>query len=125
MSDDDGKRALVVEDEPSISMLCRRVLINEGYDVDIVDTGMAAENAVSQREYDILLCDIRLPVESGYEFYIWLRQEYPRMSKHVIFMTGGMMDGEIMDLLKRSGQPYLLKPFRPDELKKTLAAFTK
>ncbi|OGN89357.1 MAG: hypothetical protein A2158_05050 [Chloroflexi bacterium RBG_13_46_14] len=110
------KRVLIVEDEPAISSVCQRILNKEGFITDIVDNGEAAEKAVIERQYDLLLLDIRLPIESGAEFYVWLLQEYPQLSRRVIFMTGSVMGGDTINLLKRSGQPYLLKPFRPEEL---------
>jgi len=113
--------ALIIEDEPAISSLCRRILTGEGFYVTIVDNGQDAEEAVAAQEYDLLLVDIRLPVESGLDFYVWLVQTYPRMAGRVVFMTGGMMGGETMRLLEKSKRPYLMKPFRPFELKGIIA----
>jgi DNA-binding response OmpR family regulator len=110
------QRILIVEDELAISKLCKRVLTNEGFEVTIVDNGKDAEESVAECQYNLLLVDIRIPAESGYDFYVWLMQEYPHIVKRVIFMTGSAMGGDIMNLLQNSGRPYLLKPFRPDEL---------
>lgn len=117
MAEQTQKKALIIEDEPIISKMCQRVLSNEGFNVETVDNGQDAEKVVSSLEYDLLLVDIRLPVESGSDFYLWLMQEYPETAKNVIFMTGSVMGGDTMDLLQKSGRPYLLKPFRPDDLK--------
>ncbi|MBN2240674.1 MAG: hypothetical protein JW712_12945 [Dehalococcoidales bacterium] len=68
--------------------------------------------------------DIRLPVESGSDFYKWLQEKFPKAAERVIFMTGSVMGGDTMDLLHKSGRPYLLKPFRPDELKAIVSEFT-
>jgi DNA-binding response OmpR family regulator len=111
-----NKRVLVIEDEPSISTICKRVLTTNGYVVDTALDGELAEQEILKIEYDIILCDIRLPVISGIEFYIWLKQEYPEMARRVIFMTGSVMGGEAVNFLEKSGRPYLLKPFRPEEL---------
>lgn len=110
------KRVLVIEDEPSISTICKRVLTTNGYVVDTAPNGELAEQEILKNEYVIILCDIRLPVISGIEFYIWLKQEYPKMARRVIFMTGSVMGGEAVNFLEKSGRPYLLKPFRPEEL---------
>ena len=110
------KIALVVEHETAIGRACQRVLKAQGFEVDIVSDGKAAQESVEKQQYDLLLLDIRLPIVNGIELYVWLQQEYPQLSKRVIFMTGSVMGGETMTLLERSGQPYLLKPFRPEEL---------
>jgi DNA-binding response OmpR family regulator len=112
----DTSKVLIIEDEPSISTLCKRILSSKGYIVDTAFNGETAEGYVSKTEYSIILCDIRLPIISGIDFYIWLKQEHPKMAKRVIFMTGSVMGGEAVNFLENSGRPYLLKPFRPDEL---------
>lgn len=109
-------RVLIVEDEPSIIGVCKRVLNGEGFEVDVAGNGKAAEDSVAKRQYDLLLVDIRMPVESGIEFYVWLQRGYPHLSSRVIFMTGSVMGGETMTFLEGSGRPYLLKPFRSEEL---------
>lgn len=108
--------ALVVEDEPSIITVCRRVLAEEGYDVSIAEDGNLAEELTSSNVYDLILCDIRLPEVSGIDFYIYLQQENPVQAKKVIFMTGSVMSGETVSFLEKCGRPYILKPFRPSEL---------
>lgn len=112
-----NNKALIVEDERSISNLCERVLSSEGYEVDVVEDGRAAGTAIGNTEYQLILLDIRLPVESGIDLYIWMQQEQPDMAKKVIFMTGSVLGGDSVVFLERSGRPYILKPFRPDDLK--------
>lgn len=110
------KKALIAEDEPAIRDMCKRVVSNEGLVADVVGDGKSAQKLVQKQQYDLLLVDIRMPEMGGIEFYDWLQKEYPPLSKHVIFMTGSVTGGEIITFLERSGQPYLLKPFRPNEL---------
>ena len=125
MSEEERGRVLIVEDEPTISKLCQVVLTAEGFNVDIAGDGSTAKELVTRNGYNLLLVDIRLPIESGYDFYVWLLQEQPILSKCVIFMTGGVIGGEVTKLLKNSGRPYLLKPFRPEELINTVDEFLK
>jgi DNA-binding response OmpR family regulator len=120
MSVEIQKRILIVEDEPAISALCKRVMIAEGYEVDVVSDGKAAGEAIVNNEYRVILLDIRLPVESGIDLYIWLQQEYPDIAKTVIFMTGSVLGGDSVVFLERSGRPYILKPFRPNDLKEKI-----
>ncbi len=117
------KKALIIEDEPSIAGLCKKILKQEGFIADIADNGETAEKLITENDYELILMDIRLPVVSGIDVYIWLQQEYPEVTRNVIFMTGSIMGGETMNLLQSAGRPYLLKPFRPDELKQLIDAF--
>lgn len=125
MSEKERPRILIVEDEPSICAICERVLTGNGFEVHVVNDGETAESSVAKQKYDLLLLDLRLPKESGIDFYVWLQQEYSPLSKRVIFMTGSVMGDETMTLLKRSEQPYLLKPFRPEELTSMVDGFLK
>ena len=111
-----GNKVLIVEDEPTIVIVCKRILEGKGFRVDTANNGKAAKESVTKQQYDLLLLDIKLPEISGTEFYAWLRKEYPQISRRVIFMTGSVMESQTIALLERSGQPYLLKPFRPADL---------
>jgi len=116
MPEEEKRRVLVVDDEPAICAVCKRVLTKNGFEVDIVNDGETAEKSVEEQTYDLLLVDIRLPKESGIEFYVWLKQVYQLIAERVIFMTGSVMGGDVATFLKQSARPYLFKPFRPDEL---------
>ncbi|HEY82645.1 MAG TPA: response regulator [Dehalococcoidia bacterium] len=52
------KRILVVEDEPTISELCQRVLASKGFEVDIAANGKIAQDMVEKLDYKLLLIDI-------------------------------------------------------------------
>ena len=49
------KRILVVEDEPGISQLCLRVLISEGFEVDITVNGEVAQDKLGEKDCDLCL----------------------------------------------------------------------
>jgi len=111
------KRILVVEDEKAISELCRRVLVSEGFEVDIAANGKVAQDMIEKQPYDLCLIDIRLPLMNGKELYQWLKEKRPKVANRVIFATGSVMGEDTMAFLEQSGRPYLFKPFNPDELK--------
>ena len=113
----ENRKALVIEDESSISTLCTRILRDIGFHAEVVQDGKSAKETASTYDYSLILLDIKLPVISGYDFFVWLKQENPIVSKRVIFMTGSVLGVNTKNLLENSGQPYLLKPFRPGDLK--------
>jgi len=108
---------LVVEDEPAIAQVCRRVLIGEGFEVDSAANGEVAQKMMRKRNYALILIDIRTPVMNGKEFYWRVKEEYPRLVKRVIFTTGDVIGGATKIFLEQSGRPFLPKPFTPDELR--------
>jgi len=114
------RRALVVEDEPSISQICQRILMAEGFDVDIAMNGLIAKKMMDDKSYDICLTDIRTPAMDGIQLYQYLEQEHPELARRVIFTTGDVMSGYIAQFLKETKRPFLPKPFTPDELKQVI-----
>jgi len=112
------KRILIVEDEPSISQVCQRVLRGEGFEVDVATNGKDAQDMIENKKYDFLFVDIRTPAMSGKELYQWLLEKNPELASGVIFTTGDMMRGDTQTFIEKAGRPFLPKPFTPHELKK-------
>lgn len=112
-----GKTILVVEDEPVIAKVCERTLSAEGFQVEIAVNGMMALEALSQKEYDICLVDIRTPSMSGIELYQHLEEKHSVMASRIIFTTGDVLSGSTKAFLEKTSRPYLPKPFTPDELR--------
>ena len=115
--DSSAKRILIVEDEPAISDVCRRVLVGEGFEVDIAVNGRVAQDMIKEKQYDLCLIDIRTPQMNGKELYQWLQEKHPQLAGRVIFTTGDVMGGDTLTFIEQAGRPYLPKPFTPDELK--------
>lgn len=120
MYNSERKSAIVVEDEPLISRVCRRVLMAEGFDVDLAADGLIAKELIKTKFYDLCLSDIRTPEMNGVELYRYLEKEYPGLASKVIFTTGDVLSGNIGAFLKEVQRPFLAKPFTPDELKKVV-----
>jgi CheY-like chemotaxis protein len=110
------KSILVVEDEPKIGEVCYRVLTGEGFVVDIAVNGSLAQELLTQKDYDLCLIDIRMPVMNGKELFQVIADRYPRLAGRVIFSTGDVIDGYIQRFLELTGRPHLSKPFTPHEL---------
>ena len=116
-SDSVAKRVLLVEDEPAIGQVCRRVLVGEGFEVDIALNGRIAQDMVAKKQYGLCLIDIRTPTMNGKDFYRWLEERYPELASWVIFTTGDVMSEGIQRFLEQAARPFLPKPFTPDELR--------
>ena len=112
-----AKTILVVEDEPAISEVCRRVLTSEGFRVEIAVNGLVAQNMIEKKQYDLCLIDIRTPQMNGKELYQWLKEKHQPLASRVIFTTGDVMSGDTETFLEQAACPFLPKPFTPDELK--------
>ncbi len=113
----DIKRILVVEDEPAICELCRRVLADEGFEVNIAVNGKIAQDMIEKQKYQLFLFDIRTPEMSGIELYRWLEKNHSQLASRVIFTTGSVIGQDTNSFIEKTGRPFLPKPFTPDELK--------
>ena len=114
------KRILVVEDEPAIGDVCRRVLSGEGFEVDIAVNGKVAQDMIREKRYDIFLIDIRMPEMDGKELYRWLQERHTQLASRVIFTTGSVLGKDTEAFIEQTGRPFLPKPFTPDEIKAIL-----
>jgi CheY-like chemotaxis protein len=116
-TDGNVETILIVEDEPVISEMCRRVLADEGFRVTLTSNGRAAISALEEREYDLCIIDIRTPEMNGIELYGHLEKKYPDIVSKIVFTTGDVINGNIKTFLDRTNRPCLPKPFTPDKLK--------
>jgi DNA-binding response OmpR family regulator len=106
---------LVVDDEPSIRLLCRINLELEGFDVLEAGTLAEARAAVASRDLSVVLLDLRIGNETGGDLLNELRMRTPPVP--VAFVTGSAEIGPRMDQL---ADAYLRKPFTIDDLLSTV-----
>ena len=111
------KRILAIDDGPIIIRVSVKVLIAEGFDVDVACNGLVAKDMAGKAEYDFYLSDIRTPAMNGMQFYEYLRQEQPGLENRVIFTTGDVMSPEVKTFLSKKNNLFLAKPFTPTELR--------
>ncbi|MBN1862169.1 MAG: response regulator [Dehalococcoidales bacterium] len=110
-------KVLVVEDEAAVSRLCRVVLKQGGFEVEVAGNGRVAQERLRGGDYELVLLDIKTPVMDGRDFYRFLVKERPELARRVIFTTGDVVDRGIGDFIRLSGRPLLAKPFGSEELK--------
>src|SRR6185369_5768494 len=79
---------LIVDDEPEFGQLLTELLRRRGYDTEYVESAAAALGRVHEREFDIVLTDLRMPKMSGEDLWQTLRRERPALAKRTVFMTG-------------------------------------
>src|SRR5260370_42524967 len=85
--DGKGRRILVVDDEADIVNLLVEILTREGHQADTAPNGAAALTLVEGHEYDLILCDLRMPVLDGPGFYRQLQRRRPELSRRLRFHT--------------------------------------
>jgi two-component system, NtrC family, sensor kinase len=111
---------LVVEDEPTVVRLIADVLSEEGHTVDTVLDSRKALDLVRRKNYDLVICDLRMPHIDGRAFYHELVRRGSPLGQRLVFVTGDTVTPHNFKFLESSGVPYLAKPFLVDELKQVV-----
>jgi signal transduction histidine kinase/FixJ family two-component response regulator len=110
-------RILVVEDEPTIAQLIADVLREEGHQVEAVLDSQEGLTRLSRGSYDLVLCDLRMPLLDGQAFYETLVRAGSSNQQQIIFITGDTLASRTLEFLESNSLPYLAKPFLVEELK--------
>ncbi|MBU3093706.1 response regulator transcription factor [Clostridium sp. CF011] len=104
---------LIIEDSKDVNLMLAEALIDAGYEVKSVFTGIDGIVEIKNNGYDLILLDIMLPYKSGDEILKEMRQfsETP-----VIIISAKDMVGTKIDFLKLGADDYITKPFDLSEV---------
>jgi two-component system NtrC family sensor kinase len=116
-----GRSALIVDDEPEVGKLLAEMLSAQRFRCDVVSTGEAARALLGQRDYDAILCDLRMPDLDGPALFDWLEVNKPHLCQRTAFVTGDTLGAAASEFLARAGRPIVEKPFVPAELRRLIA----
>jgi two-component system, NtrC family, sensor kinase len=114
------ERILIVEDEPTVAELIADVLTEEGYRVDTLLDSREALGRLKEKNYSLMICDLKMPYVDGPGLYRGLVRAENPMQHRVLFVTGDTLGPRTLEFLKSSGLPYLAKPFLVEELKEAV-----
>jgi two-component system NtrC family sensor kinase len=115
------RRILVVEDEIQIRQLLQDILKSLGHQVEVAGNGRIALGMIEQRNYDLILSDVKMPEMSGAEFYAAIKRKGAALERRIVFVTGDLMNPETLQFVESTGRPWLGKPFDIDSITKTIS----
>jgi DNA-binding response OmpR family regulator len=101
----------VVDDEPSIQGLLRRLLVGEGFEVLSATNGQEGLALAAKEKPDLIILDLNLPDLYGEEVCSRLRQDAATESVPVLILTGKSATGLSARCLNGGADDYLSKPF--------------
>jgi len=111
----ESESIFVVDDEPGIALLCKRVLSRAGYDVVSETNPRAAIDYLQHHRVDLLLVDIRMPEVDGFDVVSRAQRAQPDIA--VLVMTGFGTVETAIRALRQGVDGLILKPFeKSDEL---------
>ena len=110
-----GTHILVMEDDPTISAALDMILTEAGYDIDVAETGEAALELFEQKQFDLIIADLKLPGINGMEVIRQVKEKKPEIE--VIVITGVGTQPIAEEALELGAHDFLPKPFTDDQIK--------
>lgn len=111
----EGEAILVIEDDPSVRALIKRVLETRGYNVMLVGTGAEAIRTLSDSRlrYSMVVTDMVLPDANGEQIIELIQRKRPDCK--VLLMSGYTKEDVRRDSPQAALTQFLEKPFTPDQ----------
>jgi DNA-binding NarL/FixJ family response regulator len=106
-------RLLVADDDDAVRRFTSAVLRSAGFQVDLVETGFAAAEALTRNSYDACIADIKMPGNEQLELVQRLRSG-PLVP--LVLMTGQPSVETAVTAIRGGVLDYILKPFTPEDL---------
>jgi DNA-binding response OmpR family regulator len=107
-------RILIAEDEPGIAAFLEKGLRAEGFTTLVVDDGATAAAIARERDFDLMILDLGLPLLDGHKVLAEIRSRGERLP--VIILTARKGVGDTVRGLEGGADDYVTKPFRFEEL---------
>jgi DNA-binding NtrC family response regulator len=98
---------LLIDDEEQLRKLLSRIISLEGFTVEQAGTLKAAWAQLTQKEPDIVLCDVKLPDGDGVRFVKELKEKYPLIEIILLTAFGNIPDG--VQAIKNGAFDYITK----------------
>ncbi|GIV23488.1 MAG: sigma-54 dependent transcriptional regulator [Bacteroidia bacterium] len=101
-------RILVVDDDPEIRESLAEVLSYDDHTVEVARDGIEAQRFLERNDFDIVLCDVRMPGRDGLELLDWARQHKPEVE--FIMLSGHATIETAVAATKRGAFDFMEKP---------------
>src|SRR5215469_2052585 len=99
---------LIIDDEKAIRKTLSEILSYEGYKIDEAGDGEEGLKKVKEKEYDVILCDIKMPKLDGIEFLEKTKEINPDIP--VIMISGHGTIETAVEAVKKGAYDYISKP---------------
>ncbi len=110
---------LVVDDEKVVRDGCSRVLGGEQYSIITAEDGMQALRILEEKNVDVMLLDLKMPIMGGEEVLEKTRDAFPDVP--VIIITGHGTVDTAVGCMKKGAYDFITKPFQIEQFRITVA----
>lgn len=105
---------LIIDDDESTRRSLKLIFSKKGYEIETVGTGHEALEKVKEKNYNLVLVDIKLPDTEGIDLIIPLKEINPDMA--VIMVTAFASMETVMQALNLGASAYITKPLNMEEV---------
>ena len=109
---------LVLDDEPIVLKRLKPALEKSGYDVEAFSRSLEASNRVLEKDFDIVITDLKMEGLDGMEFLTRVKDRSPLTE--VIVITGFATMETAKESFKKGVFDFLAKPFKLGEIKEVV-----
>ncbi|MGM5482049.1 MAG: response regulator transcription factor [Nanobdellota archaeon] len=109
------KKILIAEDEDSIIELLK-IILQDDYNLTVVKDGSSVYNEVCKLNPDLLLLDVMMPNNNGFDICEKLRADKKTKNTNIAILSAKGQERDILNGLKSGADYYITKPFDPDDL---------
>lgn len=107
---------MVVDDNSKNLQVVGKILYKNGYDLSLLGEGKSVLELAREKQPDLILLDIMMPVMDGFEVCQLLKNDELTKNIPVIFLTAKTDEDDIVKGFETGGVDYIKKPFNPREL---------
>jgi DNA-binding NtrC family response regulator len=114
---------LLVDDESGVRGAMRRYFSRCGWNVCEAEDGATARGLLDPdvgHEFDLVICDLRMPHWSGSDLYRWLSNHRPDAVARLVVSSGDVESPESSAFLTEAQRPVLPKPFELKDLRRVV-----
>jgi DNA-binding NtrC family response regulator len=111
---------LLLDDEPIVGRRLKPALDKIGCSVEVFENPREAVARIDQKEFDILVTDIRMEEMDGIQVLEYVQKKWPRTK--VILITGYAKMEIAREAMGKGVFDFIAKPFRPDDLRRIIVS---
>ena len=113
-----AKKILVIEDDKQIQRILHNILSMNDFEVDQAFDGVEGMKKIKTNDYDVVLCDIKMPKKDGHEVIVESKKLKPELP--IVVISGNTDLEKAIETMRHGAFDYLKKPFDMNRLLTTL-----
>ncbi len=110
------QKILIIDDNDIVQLVLQKILIREGYIVDVAVNGKEGIAMIGEQRYDLIITDLMMPYANGFEIISKIKQHPQGKDIPVIIISSITNEESVLEGFKLGADDYLKKPITGREL---------